>query len=265
MNKKRINFTKKHYDSRNEAILDMHKNGQIGLDEKFKTSCRFCYGCCARKDAVPMSAYDLFRVAKELNMTITDVINDYCSIHIGSSSLLPVIELKHDTTSHKCSLLKNGICKVSNSRPTVCSLFPLGRFMYLDNEENTEIGYIYNGDKGCRKARTYTVREWLETNGLNSDDKEYITWSNLISYLKKTIRKIHKYNIGEDSTNLLYKILVAKMYDDYDTNEDFLPQLTQRIEELKVELEDLLDTTHKAYCECYGHAPEEIEDVNLDN
>lgn len=165
MSKKRINFTKKSYGGRNEAILDMFENGQIGLDEKFKTSCRFCYGCCSCKDAVPMSAYDLFKVAKELNMTITDVISEYCSIHIGSTSLLPVITLKQNEKTHKCSLLKNGVCSINNARPTVCSLFPLGRYIQEDGEDTT-IRYIFNGDKGCHKSHTYTVREWLETNGI---------------------------------------------------------------------------------------------------
>ncbi len=241
MNNKRINFNKKHYDSRNERLSDMCENGQISLDDTFETSCRFCYGCCTYRDAVTMSAYDIFRCSKELNISTNDFINQYCWINIGKTSALPVLQLKIEPKLNKCVLLKNGVCRAGNSRPTTCALFPLGRFMQID-ETNGEkkVGYVFSGDSGCRKGHSYTVREWLETNGMSSNDEIFLVWSSMIDQAGKLVREIKKHNIDEETISLLHALLLFYMYDAYNTNEDFLPQLKQLNEELTNFLKELL-------------------------
>ncbi len=258
MNNKRINFNKKQYISRNERLSDMFDNGQIGLDDTFETSCRHCYGCCTYKDAVPMSAYDIFRCAKELNMSTVDFIKQYCWITIGETSLLPVLQLKNEPKLNKCILLKNGVCKVGNSRPTTCALFPLGRFVQID-ETNGEkkMGYIFNGDSGCRKARSYTVREWLETNGISADDRIFLLWAELVEYASEMMKKIQPYDVGKKTLNLFHQTLIHQMYAEYDTNKNFIDQLIKNTETIKNAFDPVPQMIHKEYCKYYGHAPKE--------
>lgn len=241
MNNKKINFNKKQYNSRNERLSDMLENGQLGLDDTFETSCRFCYGCCTYRDYVIMSAHDIFRCSKELNISTNDFINQYCWVTIGETSSLPVLQLKIEPKLNKCILLKNGVCRASASRPTTCALFPLGRFAAIDEESGEKkVGYVFNGDSGCRKTRTYTVREWLETNGMSGIDEIFHVWSDMIAHAGELVRKIKKHDIDEESLNILHTLLLTVMYDGYDTNEDFLPQLKKHNEALSNALKDLL-------------------------
>lgn len=96
---------------------------------------------------------DLFRIAKELNISLEDVIDRYCELYAGYESRFPLVRLKPRGVIKRCPLLKNRKCSVHKAKPAMCAMFPIGRAVEFSEDERTSsktssIQYFYT-DPGC--------------------------------------------------------------------------------------------------------------------
>ena len=83
----------------------------VELDDRFEFHCTQCGKCCTNREDILLTPRDLFRAAKELNMTVKDFFSEYCEKYIGDNSRLPVIRLKPRGTVRRCPLLENRRCR----------------------------------------------------------------------------------------------------------------------------------------------------------
>lgn len=139
---------------------------EIGLDETFKFHCTQCGKCCIHRDDILLSPKDLFHIAKKFQITPEEALTQYCETYIGRNSRFPVVHLKPQGSVQRCPLLKDRKCSVHDVKPTVCAMFPIGRYVSLptdrefpENPEELSVGYIFNNPECGDETETHTVRE----------------------------------------------------------------------------------------------------------
>ena len=80
-------------DKRLLEIAENFDKMKIGLDDKFRFSCKQCGKCCTEREDILLTPFDLFRLSKKLDMTPNDFVEKYGETYIGDSSRM-VITLK---------------------------------------------------------------------------------------------------------------------------------------------------------------------------
>lgn len=203
----------------------------IGLDDTFKFHCTQCGKCCVYREDIILSPMDLHRMSKELNMSHTDFIIKYCSSHIGSASRMPIIMLRPVGKDRRCPLLRNNKCSVHNVKPAVCAMFPLGRYIAFPKGEfgartieSSEVKYMLQPPECGDESETHTVREWLSGFDISLEDKVYLRWNQVLSELSVKLQQLEK---KWDMMTMMEIWFITRiiMYENYEHDLDFLPQL----------------------------------------
>ena len=202
----------------------------LNLDSTFRFRCKQCGNCCRNREDILISPYDLFRSARHLSMTPKDVIDRYCHFYIGTGSHLPVVLLKAVGRDKHCPFLQSNRCSIHISKPTVCALFPLGRF--ADASKGVGEMQFFLQPVSCGgKDEIHTIREWLSSFDLLESNTWFQAWQNVILELSPLMNRLCK-SLPEDVLNKAYSILFAEMYLAYQQNVDFLPQFKTNMEKV---------------------------------
>lgn len=202
-----------------DRVLEMLKNNTLELDDTFSFDCDRCGKCCRNREDILLNAKDLYRLCRYLGLTAQEFIGRYCEMYIGEASRIPVLRLLPRQYRQTCPLLGKDGC-TDAVKPVVCALFPLGRA--LKHSEN-RIVYFTQGETCGKGHVTHTLREWLDTFGLEYQDEDAIRWFQLTGNLAKTM---HRVEAMLDKT-LLAAIRMAMLhcfYLDYDYAQPFTPQ-----------------------------------------
>lgn len=231
--------------TREEMLLQNIQLNTIGLDDTFKFHCTQCGKCCIQRDDIILSPMDLFRMAKELKMSHTDFIHTYCSIHIGSASRMPIIMLRPVGKDNRCPLLKANKCSVHHVKPAVCGMFPLGRYMSFPKGEFNaeaieacEVKYLLQPPECGDESETHTVREWLSDFDIKLEDASFIRWNQAISEIGQKVQELEKKMDMMTMMEVWFVIRVV-MYEIYEHDKEFLPQLEANYEGLMSLLNDI--------------------------
>ena len=107
----------------------------VGLDDTFAFHCTQCGKCCIYRTNIILSPRDIFKMAKELKLSNADFLRKYCSMHIGPTGRMPIITLRPVGKDDRCPLLKNNKCSVHKVKPSVCGMFPLGRYIAFSKDD----------------------------------------------------------------------------------------------------------------------------------
>ena len=154
------------------------ENMTIGLDDTFKFHCTRCGLCCVNREDIMLSPMDIYKMAKELGLTPTKFFAQYCETYIGDTSRMPIIRLQPLGDEMRCPLLKNHKCSVHKVKPSVCALYPLGRYIALEKGDYSEEGvgksevkYLLQPIDCGDDSQTHTVREWLADFDIKLEDE----------------------------------------------------------------------------------------------
>ncbi len=153
---------------------------RLGPDDGFQFACHpglSCFNCCCRDVNIFLSPYDVLRLKKRLGISSSEFLDRYALTPVQKDMRTPVVLLRmQDNTEKTCSLLGDDGCSVYSDRPWPCRMYPLGlaaqkdtpdgwrgeRFYFLLKEEEC---------KGFEEARQWTVREWLDNQGIDAYDE----------------------------------------------------------------------------------------------
>jgi uncharacterized protein len=153
---------------------------RLGPDDGFRFACHpglSCFNCCCRDVNIFLSPYDVLRLKKRLGITSSEFLDRYALTPVQKDMRTPVVLLRmQDNPEKTCSLLGKDGCSVYSDRPWPCRMYPLGlaaqkdtadgwrgeRFYFLLKEEEC---------KGFEEARQWTVREWLDNQGIDAYDE----------------------------------------------------------------------------------------------
>jgi Fe-S-cluster containining protein len=155
---------------------------RLGLDDSFKFACHpgvSCFNKCCGDVNIFLSPFDVLRMKKRLGMTSGEFLDKFAAMPVQKDMRTPVVVLKmKDDEAKTCPFLKEeGGCGIYSDRPWPCRMYPLGLAVQKDTPDG------WRGDrfyflleepvcKGHAESKEWTVREWLENQGID----EYDLW-----------------------------------------------------------------------------------------
>lgn len=231
-------------DDRLKEIAENMDKYTIGLDEPFQFKCRGCGKCCKNREDILLTSRDLFKIARYLDTTPGDIIEEYCDCYVGHDSRFPLVRLLPCGINKACPFLMGRRCQIHECKPVVCALFPVGRILAIKEEpkegEEPEYsaGYILQPTDCGSITRTHTVRQWLEKFGIPADDEFYSEWNAAMMHISMTMRKMEE-TIPAKALLPLQNVLTELLYVRYDTGENFLPQFIRNAETVKKLADDV--------------------------
>jgi Fe-S-cluster containining protein len=149
---------------------------RLGPDDQFRFACHpgvSCFNRCCRDVNIFLSPYDVLRLKRRLGITSGEFLDRYTLIPVQKEMRTPVVMLRMtDDEGKTCPLLGEAGCSVYNDRPWPCRMYPLG----LAAQKDTPDGW--RGERfhflleepecqGFQEPRQWTVREWLEDQGVD--------------------------------------------------------------------------------------------------
>lgn len=101
-----------------EQLVKDAKMNPLGLDDEFYFGCNGCGKCCSHMDIL-LSAYDVYCLARHLNMKTEEIVRDYCVVTAGCESGLPIVYIR--LKDGRCPFLDGQRCGVQKAKPFVCA------------------------------------------------------------------------------------------------------------------------------------------------
>jgi Fe-S-cluster containining protein len=153
---------------------------RLGPDDTFRFACHpgvSCFNRCCGDVNIFLSPYDVLRMKKRLGMTSGDFLDQYALMPVQKDMKTPVVVLRmNDDEAKTCPFLTAQGCGIYSDRPWPCRMFPLG----LASQKDTPDGW--RGDrfyflleeevcKGYDGPQEWTVRQWLEDQGIDEYDE----------------------------------------------------------------------------------------------
>ena len=203
---------------------------EIGLDDIFVFHCTQCGKCCIHREDILLSPKDLFNIAKKFQITPENALEQYCETYIGCNSRFPVVRLKPQGIVKRCPLLKKQKCLVHDVKPTVCAMFPIGRYLPLpadddfpENPEKMSVGYIFNNPECGDGSATHTVREGFHDFNIPLKDDYFFTWTKTQATLRKHLRFLEEH-LSEKTMISIWNAILITLYLNYNITENFQTQ-----------------------------------------
>ncbi|MEM0021007.1 MAG: YkgJ family cysteine cluster protein [Fervidicoccaceae archaeon] len=139
----------------------------VGIGEKIKFECIRCDLCCGTGPNVSLTIYDAVRLAKKVDVNIEDFLRTYVKVIVAD--MMPVMLLQGDAKG-RCVFLgfdrnEKTFCKVYDSRPMKCRLYPVILFkLSLDKVAIDEEcpGVNRDGDRQIDKNEAEIYMEELK-------------------------------------------------------------------------------------------------------
>jgi len=223
-----------------QAMMDNIEALEIGLNDGFRFSCRGCGQCCKHREDILLTPRDLFKIARHLEKRVIEIVETYCEVYVGGSSRIPIVRLMPKGKDKDCPLLQNNRCIVHASKPAVCALFPLGRFMQINAEnadnpsdDDLQIRFLIN-ENHCGGRQYNKVRRWLESFGIEPNDQVYLLWAKTATRLGDFIKNLEnsEKRMPEAGFDAIWAIAYELLYMRYETDQEFQPQFEANIAEM---------------------------------
>ena len=153
---------------------------RLGLDDTFKFACHpgvSCFNRCCGDVTIFLSPYDVLRMKKRLGMTSGDFLVKYTIMPIQKDMKTPVVVLRmNDDEVKTCPFLTDAGCGIYSDRPWPCRMYPLGLAAQKDTPDGWRGDRFYflleeEACKGFDEPREWTVREWMDDQGLDAYDE----------------------------------------------------------------------------------------------
>ncbi len=235
----------KNMDKRLKNIVDNLDEIKIDLDAPFMFHCTMCGECCENREDILLTPKDLYKMARELNLTPEQFYEKYCEGYIGNDSRMPIIRLNPIGMTKRCPLLSEGKCIVHKAKPAVCAMFPIGRCIVQEKSQNLEeidadqIQYIYMDPECGDKAEIHTVREWLTSFGIPIKDEYFLMWQRCVINFSALLREIEKH-LPQKTMDLLWNAVFSALYLHYDMEKEFFGQFQENIQKLSEMFENIM-------------------------
>lgn len=223
-----------------ETIVENIEKRTVGLDDTFKFHCTQCGKCCLFREDIILSPMDIYKISKELSLTPHEFVDQFCSMHIGDTSRIPIIMLKPVGKDLRCPLLKNNKCSVHKAKPSVCALYPLGRYATANPNNcdekdiaKDEVKYFLQPVNCGDDSQSHTVREWLSDFDIKLEDEAFLLWRQAIAKISADVQKLeNKWDIMTTMKIMLptWSKLRVLLYEHYNIAHPFMPQFKENVE-----------------------------------
>ena len=214
---------------------------RLGPDDTFKFACHpgvSCFNRCCADVNIFLSPYDVLRMRKRLGMKSSDFLDKYTLLPVHKDMKTPVVVLRmNDDGVKTCPFLTDQGCGIYSDRPWPCRMYPLGLAAQKDTPDGWRGDRFYfllqeEVCKGFDEPREWTVRQWLDDQGLD----EYDEWGEGFKELT-----LHKYFeeggvLSPEKLHMLFTacydldkfrefVFNSTLLERFDVDEDFIEEM----------------------------------------
>ncbi len=153
---------------------------RLGPDDTFKFACHpgvSCFNQCCGDVNIFLSPYDVLRMKRRLGMKSSDFLEQYALMPVHKEMKTPVVMLRmNDDAAKSCPFLTEQGCGIYSDRPWPCRMYPLGLAAQKDTPDGWRGDRFYfllqeEGCKGFDEPQEWTVRRWLDDQGIDEYDE----------------------------------------------------------------------------------------------
>jgi Fe-S-cluster containining protein len=222
-----------------EKILAEHP--RLGPDDKFRFGCHpgvSCFNKCCSDVNIFLSPYDVLRMKRRLGMKSGEFLDKYALLPIQKEMKTPVVMLRlSDDEEKNCQFLTDGGCGIYADRPWPCRMYPLGLAAQKDTPDGWRGDRFYfllqeGGCLGFDESNEWTVREWLDDQGVD----EYDEWGEAYKELALheffedggvlSPKKMHMmFTACYDLDKFREFVFESTLLQRYDVDEDFVEEM----------------------------------------
>ena len=161
-----------------EKILEDYP--RLGPNDTFQFGCNpgvSCFNRCCGDVNIFLSPYDVLRMKKRLGMNSTEFLDKYVMLPVQKDMQTPIVLLKmNDDDKKTCPMLGDEGCTIYSDRPWPCRMYPLGLAASKDTPDGwrgDRFYFLLQEDvcKGFQDGKEWTVREWMDDQGLDEYDE----------------------------------------------------------------------------------------------
>lgn len=214
---------------RQVSLAEISDGKLYGPNDMVKADCGDCKGCsaCCRGmgKSVILDPLDVCRLTHHLGCSFEELLNGKLELNIVDGIILP--NLKMDGEDERCPFLnEEGRCRIHVARPSICRLFPLGRYY-----EEDHFRYFLQIHE-CRKENRakVKVRKWIDTPNQQKNEKFVMSWH---TFLKETETQIGQTKDENLMKNIDLSILKIFYMRPYEKDRDFYSQFEERLAEAR--------------------------------
>lgn len=214
------------------ALEDISDGRLYTENDMVKVDTGGCKGCeiicCQGMDkTIILDPYDVHRLCFHLHSSFEQLLNDKIEINIVDGLMLPNIKMTQENDA--CSFLSaDNRCMIHQARPSVCRLFPLGR--YWEDEEH----FKYIVQKGqCHKSNLtkIKVKKWIDAENSDQYKNFLVEWH---KYVRRMTKKIAVIASQSDFDRMAVKNLCMFTLENfyviqYDSDEKFYQEFQKKI------------------------------------
>lgn len=207
----------------------------LGPEEAFSFACRGCGDCCRGREDIVLSGYDLYRIARRLNLPPRLVAANFCRRYIGPESGLPVLRLSpRREAGRNCPFLFQNRCSIHDAKPLACALYPLGQEISAEGRVSYFLQPVDCGGKVYQER----VCDYLSRYGIDAREPVDVLWAQRCMALEKRAGEWAK-NFEPVLLHRLLQKLEQALYYNYSAEKAFAAQLEENLNWFEEELEKL--------------------------
>lgn len=175
---------------KSSMTLDKISDGRAyDIDDMVKADTGGCDGCSACchdvGDMVVLNPYDIYNIAKNSSVSFDELTGNKLNMITDGKIALPY--LKMVGSKNRCAFLnENDRCSIHTYRPSICRLFPLGRFY-----EDDGFKYFLQIDTcSMKNLKEISVREWIGVEDYDNNKVFIMAWYKLLKALTFRVKFI---------------------------------------------------------------------------
>ncbi len=214
---------------------------RLGDEDTFQFACQpgiACFNRCCADVNIFLSPYDVLRMKKRLGMSSSDFLRQYTLLPVQKGMKTPAVLLRmNDDEAKSCPFVRDGGCSIYTDRPWPCRMYPLGLASQKDTPDGWRGERFYfllqeEGCRGYRESQEWTVRRWLEEQGID----EYDEWGE--PYKELTLHKFFEEGgtLSPQKLQMLFTacydldafrqfVLESSLLDRFEVDEDFVEHM----------------------------------------
>lgn len=208
-----------------DARLEDISDGRLyDINDMVKADTRGCDGCSECCHGVGpyiiLNPFDLYQLTSFLTKSFDDLIEGSIELSVEDKVTLPNLMMVASTEA--CVFLgADERCQVHSARPSICRLFPLGRYY-----EDKDFKYIFKAGE-CPKPNLskVKVKKWIDIENY-AENKEFIlAWHGFLKALKWRLKFVRDEHELKEMNQYLLDTFYRTSYDNGDFYQLFFERL----------------------------------------
>ncbi len=146
---------------------------RLACNETFSFSCHpgiSCFTECCRELELALSPYDVLRLARELELSTGDFLDQYAIVEHPEGEAFPRVYLGMvDDGRASCPFVSEKGCRVYQGRPGACRTYPVGRAAILGCNNRVQEFFVLVSEPHClgfSEPVERTVSQWTDDQGV---------------------------------------------------------------------------------------------------